>query len=110
MSGEKRDRRRRYTAEDREKAVRLVRLRRAETGEKHGSVTAVAEQLDFGAESVRSWVNQADIDDGVLAGTTSEDAARIKKLEQEVKDLRRANGILKTASAFFAAELDRPQK
>jgi transposase len=59
---------------------------------------------------VRSWVRQADIDDGVTAGTTTADAERIKALEQENRELRRANAILKSASAFFAAELDRPQK
>ena len=55
-------------------------------------------------------MNQADIDDGTRAGVTSSDAARIRELVQEVKELRRANEILKRASAFFAAELDRPQK
>jgi transposase len=59
---------------------------------------------------VRSWVRQADIDDGVTAGTTTADAERIKALEQENRELPRANAILKSASAFFAAELDRPQK
>jgi transposase len=59
-------------------------------------------------ESVRNWVNQADIDDGQRAGTTTTDAARIKELEQENRELRRANEILRRASAFFAAELDRP--
>jgi transposase len=101
---------RRYTGEQKDQAVRLVRKLRAETGERHGAVKRVADQLGYGVESVRSWVNQADIDEGVRAGTTSEDAARIKKLEQENRELRRANEILKRASAFFAAELDRPQK
>ena len=59
---------------------------------------------------MRSWVRQADIDEGVTAGTTTAEAERIKALEQEVRELRRANAILKSASAFFAAELDRPQK
>ena len=70
----------------------------------------VARQLGYGVESVRSWVRQADIDDGVTAGTTTAEAERIKALEQEVRELRRANAILKSASAFFAAELDRPAK
>jgi transposase len=61
-------------------------------------------------ESVRSWVKQADIDDGMKPGVSSDDAARIKELEQENRELRRANAILKSASAFFAAELDRPSK
>ncbi len=55
-------------------------------------------------------MKQADIDDGLAAGTTSEDAEKIRRLEQENRELRRANEILKRASAFFAAELDRPQK
>jgi transposase len=59
---------------------------------------------------VRSWVKQADIDDGAKPGVSTAEAERIKALEQEVKELRRANAILKSASAFFAAELDRPQR
>lgn len=101
---------RRYTQEQKDQAVRLVRKLRSETGERHGAVKRVADQLGYGVESVRSWVNQADINEGVGPGTTTEDAARIKKLEQENRELRRANEILKRASAFFAAELDRPQK
>jgi transposase-like protein len=73
-------------------------------------VKRVAGQLGYGTESVRAWVRQADIDEGRKPGTTTEDAARIKALEQEVKELRRTNAILKSASAFFAAELDRPQR
>ena len=101
---------RRYTVEERAQAVRLVRQLRAETGQRHGAVQRVAEQLGYGVESVRNWVNQADVNDGTRAGITSADAARIRDLEQEVKELRRANEILKKASAFFAAELDRPHK
>ena len=101
---------RRYTPEEKAQAVRLVRQLRAETGQRHGAVQRVAEQLGYGVESVRNWVNRADIDDGTRAGTTSADAGRIRELEQEVRELRRANEILKRASAFFAAELDRPQK
>lgn len=102
--------RRRYTEGQRAEAVRLVRLRRAETGERHGSVKAVAAQLGYGVESVRNWVAQAEIDDGERAGTTTDDAARLKALEQENRELRRSNEILRRASAFFAAELDRPQR
>ena len=70
----------------------------------------MARQLGYGEGSVRAWVRQAGIDDGVKTGTTSADAARIKQLEQENKELRRANEILRRASVFFAAELDRPQR
>jgi len=90
--------------------VRLVRKLREETGERFGAVKRVADQLGYGVESVRSWVAQADIDEGVRAGTTTDDADRIKRLEQENRELRRANEILRRASAFFAAELDRPQR
>ena len=70
----------------------------------------VARQLGYGVETVRKWVNQADVDAGERPGTTTEDNTRIRRLEQEVRELRRANEILKSASAFFAAELDRPQR
>jgi transposase len=61
-------------------------------------------------ESLRSWVKQADIDEGVEPGVTSVEAKRIRELEQENRELRRANDLLKRASAFFAAELDRPSR
>ena len=110
MSSRKGSSQRRYQPAEKENAVRLVRLRREETGESHGSVKAVADQLGFGVESVRNWVKQADIDDGVKPGTTTADAERIRQLEQELKEVRRANAILRSASAFFAAELDRPHR
>jgi transposase len=101
---------RRYTKAQREQAVRLVRQIREETGERHGAVQRVARQLGFGVETVRKWVNQADTDAGERPGVSTEDNAKIRRLEQENRELRRANEILKSASAFFAAELDRPQR
>ena len=101
---------RRYTLEQKEQAVRLVRQLQTETGQKHGSVQRVAAQLGYGVESVRAWVGQGDVDEGVRTGTTSQDAHRIRELEQEIRELRRANEILRKASAFFAAELDRPSR
>ena len=101
---------RRYTPEEKAQAVRLVRQLRRELGTSQGTIQRVAEQLGYGTESVRSWVKQADIDDGNAPGVTSTEAARVKELEQEVRELRRANAILRSASAFFAAELDRPSK
>ena len=80
---------------EREQAVRLVRQLRGELGTDQGTVARVAKQLGYGVESVRAWVNQADIDGGVKDGTSTEDAKRIKELEQEVKELRRANEILR---------------
>lgn len=103
-------RQRRYSPELRERAVRMVLALRAETGERHGAVKRVADQLEIGAESLRSWVRQHEVDHGERAGTTSDDTRRLKELEQEVRELRRANAILRSASAFFAAELDRPHK
>jgi transposase len=100
---------RRYSEEEKAQAVRLVCQLRKELGTEHGTVKRIAEQLGYGAESVRSWVRQADIDEGVKPGTTTEDTERIKRLEQENRELRRANEILRKASAYFAqAELDRP--
>ena len=101
---------RRYSEEEKAQAVRLVRQLRRELGTEHGTVQRVADQLGYGVETVRKWVKRADVDEGLKAGTSSEDRARIKALEQEVKELRRANSILKSASSFFAAELDRPQR
>jgi transposase len=100
----------RYSQAEKDRAVRAVRQLRKEIGTDHGTIKRVADQLGIGVESLRSWVKQAEIDDGVKPGVTSAGAARIKELEQELKELRRANAILRSASAFFAAELDRPQK
>jgi transposase len=74
-------------------------------------VLRVATQLEIGVESLRNWVKQYEIDGGLRSGVTSSEAKRIKELEQEVRELRRANEILKSASAFFARELDpRPRR
>ena len=66
----------------------------------------VARQLDVHPEALRSWLQQAEIDGGKRPGTTSDDKQRIAELEREVRELRRANEILKAASAYFARELD----
>jgi len=100
-----------YPDELRQRAVRMVLEVQAETGEKHGAVTRIAKQLGIGTESLRHWVNQADVNAGRRAGTTSADAVRISELERENRELRRANDILKAASIFFATELDgRPKR
>ena len=101
---------RRYSDQEKAQAVRLVRQLCKELGTSHGTVFRVARQLGYGTESVRAWVCRADIDDGLTAGTTTDDTAWIKTLEQENRELKRTNAILRSASAFFAAELDRPQK
>src|SRR5579859_3624643 len=92
---------RQYPAELRERAVRMVLEKQAERGERFGVVTEVARQLGVGAESLRNWVRQAEIDGGQRSGTTTADKQRIGELEREVRDLHRANEILKAASAFF---------
>ncbi len=97
---------RKYSSEMRERAVRMVFELRAETGERTGTIARVADQLGVHREALRSWVKQAEIDGGQRAGTTSAEARRIAELEREVRELRRANEILKAASAYFARELD----
>ena len=77
-----------------------------ETGQRHGAIASVARELGIGRESLSHWINQKEIDEGKRPGVTSDDAGRIAELERENRELRRANEILKSASAFFAAELD----
>jgi transposase len=101
---------RRYSQEEKDAAVRMVRTLRAELGTTQGTVQRVAEQLGYGVESVRTWVKQADIDDGRAPGVSTAEASRIKELEQENRELKRANEILKRAASFFGAELDRQHK
>jgi transposase len=90
----------------RERAVKLVFEVRAETGNERGSIARVGRQLGINTETLRNWVNKAEVDSGQRRGTTSEDKKRIAELEREVRELRRANEILKAASAYFARELD----
>lgn len=101
---------RRYTPEEKARAVRLVRQLRKELGTSHGTIQRVADQIGCGVESLRIWVRRADVDDGVEPGVTTVEAKRIRELEQENRELRRANDLLKRASSFFAAELDRPSR
>lgn len=101
---------RRYSPEEKAAAVRMVRALRTELGTTQGTVARVANQLGYGVESVRTWVRQADIDDGVTAGVTTVEAARLRELERENRELKRANEILKRAASFFGAELDRQHK
>jgi transposase len=103
---------RRYPAELRERVVRMARDTIEENGgQSFGLVPRIARQLGVGVESLRGWLRQADIDAGSRPGISSADSARIVELEREVRDLRRANDILKAASVFFATELDgRPKR
>lgn len=95
-----------HPGELRERAVKLVFEVRAETGNERGSIAKVGRQLGINTETLRNWVNKAEVDSGQRPGITSEDKKRIAELEREVRELRRANEILKAASAYFARELD----
>jgi len=85
----------------------MVHETTAEEGQRYGTVTRVARQLGIGEESLRKWVRQAEVDQGLRGGLTSAEREHIKELERENRELRRANEILKSAAAFFGAELDR---
>lgn len=99
---------RKYSDELRERATRMAVEARKDSAGRSGAIRRIADQLDVHPEALRTWVKRAETDEGLREGTTSADAARIAELERENKELRRANTILKSASAFFAAELDRP--
>ena len=101
----------RYPPELKERAVRMVIEAREHDPADQGIVGRIARQLGVGDQSLRNWVNQAEIDRGKRAGLSSEERTRLKALEKENRELKRSNEILKRASAYFAqAELDRPWK
>lgn len=95
-----------YPDELRERAVKMVFEIRERDWKGHGELARVGRQLGVHPEALRSWVKQAEIDGGERPGITSGDRQRIAELEREVRELRRANEILKAASAYFARELD----
>lgn len=98
-----------YPRELRERAVRLVAEHRDQYETEYAAIRSIAAKLGIATpESLRKWVRQAEVDAGQRPGVSSEESAEIRRLRAEVKELRRANEILKAASAFFAAELDRP--
>src|SRR5215472_4791474 len=100
-----------YPPELRERAVRMVAEVRPEYPSDWPAICSVAGRLGIGsAETLRKWVRQAEVDAGQRPGVTSDESAELRKLRAEVRELRRANEILKAASAFFAAELDRPYR
>ncbi len=102
---------RRYPPEVKERAVRMVAEIMPEHESEWAAMVRVAQLLGVGSsETVRNWVRRAEVDAGARAGTSSEESAEVRRLKREVAELKRANAILKAASIFFAAELDRPQR
>lgn len=100
---------RRYPPELKARAVRMVAEVRADHDSEWAAMAKVAQLLGVTTpESVRKWVRQAEVDQGDRAGVSTEESVELKRLKRENAELRRANSILKAASAFFAAELDRP--
>jgi transposase len=100
-----------YPVELRQRAVRMVAEVRPNYESDWAAITAVAQKLGIGtAETLRKWVRQAQVDTDQRAGVSTDESAELKRLRRENAELRRANEILKSASAFFAAELDRPQQ
>ena len=101
----------RYSPEVRERAVRMVFEHQSDHDSQWAAMTSIASKIGCTAETLRKWVRQAERDQGRRDGVTTDDRERLKALERENRELRRANEILKTASAFFAqAELDRRLK
>jgi transposase len=99
-------RRGRYPAEVRERATRMVFEHQREYESQWAAIVSISGKLGMTSETLRKWVRQAEIDGGARTGVSSAEAERVKALEREVKELRRANEILKAASIFFARELD----
>ena len=98
----------RYSPEVRKRAVRMVFEHEHDYPSQWAAIKSIAEKIGCTAETLRSWLRQAERDQGRRAGTTTDERARIKELERENRELRRANEILRKASAYFAqAELDR---
>ena len=100
----------RYPDEVRERAVRMVLEHQHEYPSQWAAIRSVAEKVNVHHESLRLWIRRAETDAGTRPGLTTDERAKMRELERENKELRRANEILKAASAFFGAELDRQSR
>ena len=101
---------RKYPEELRERAIRMAVDARRDPATRVGALRRIGDQLGINHETLRNWVTQAEVDAGDRPGTSTSDAQRFAELERENRELRRSNAILRSASAFFAAELDRPSR
>ncbi len=99
---------RQFPAEFRQRALRMIEESMPEHETEYAAIRHVGAKLGVGPETLRKWRRRAEVDSGQRPGVTSDELAEIKRLRRENTELRRANEILRTASAFFAAELDRP--
>ena len=97
---------RRYSPEVRERAVRLVVEHQHEHASQWAAIVSVAAKIGCTPETLRSWVRRVEVDEGRRPGLTTDERAKLKELERDNRELRRANEILKSASLFFATELD----
>lgn len=99
---------RQFPPEFRQRALRMLEEALPEHETEYAAIRHVGAKLGVGPETLRKWRRRFEVDTGARPGVTSDEAAEIKRLKRENAELRRANEILRTASAFFAAELDRP--
>ena len=101
---------RKYSAEVRRRAVRLVQEQRDAYDSEWAAISSIAAKFGCAGETLRTWVRQTEVDNGSRPGLSTDERERLKELEREVAELRRTNEILRSAAAFFGAELDRQQR
>lgn len=100
----------RFPKEVRERAARMVIDHTEEYGSQWAAMQSIADKIGMSPETLRKWVRQAERDGGLRPGLTTDERSRLKELERENRELKRANEILKSAATFFGAELDRRER